>query len=210
MLRTIYKRLRRFQEVLALVIFYIGWGFNPLHPDLLVTYSEDPYFIPLGQSASASGEADNQKLITIVLSNKGSATVDRIELKVNGVRRVLLSGARSSFSRFDPEAARVLKPLKDPQTFYFDGVKEIPPGHNVQIQLVAETYQLFLGPRITITSDAKETRVYATSQTTGIFVFLDDHWEFLVAFSFIVAILIGARRLVRVSPSNELPAGGGV
>jgi len=207
MLRTIYSRLKAFQEVVALLIFYVGWGVNPFHPDLLVTYTETPYFVPQAQHAANQTDRADLQLITVVLANKSTSTVGGIELQVHGLRRVLDSGARSSSNRFDPELARIAKPQKDPSTFYFDGVKEIPPGHNIQIQLVAETYRL-IPSRITITSDAKQTRVYATSQTSGIFVFLEEHVEFLTALAFIAAILMGVKRLARPTSHDKVVAVG--
>jgi hypothetical protein len=198
-LKLIYSRLKAFQELLALLIFYLGWSANPFDPNLVVTYSVAPYLIPASvdptTASRQSSDPQGVEIVTVTLKNRGSTTIGGIELQVNGVRRLLDSGARASFKRFDAQAARVGARPGDGALF-FESIRELPPGHNIQIQLIAETYKLILTNRLQVTSDAKEARTYETAQTSGIFVFLEEHSSFLGGLLVAAALVIGARRLV--------------
>ena len=199
--RKIYAKLRAFQEVAALLVFYFGWGFNPLMPDLVVSYSTEPYFLPLLESGTQAGQMTNRlpdvELYTITLENKGSGQIDSIEVVIRGVRAVWQKSARASFKRFDSLGAATTNSLEDDGALVFAKIDPIPPGQNITIQFVAQTYKLLFGERIEIVSNARATRVYRLASVAGLFSFLDQHSDFLLGLLIVGAIVMGLRRSVR-------------
>ena len=191
MIKRIFEHLRAFQELIAMAFFYVGWLSNPLQSDLLIQYSEAPYFLAGNGEAGAAPE-----ILTISLRNRSSSNIASIELRLNGIKSVTQSGAFASFNRFDPAAAAAGKLQPDDAVYFFEGFKEIPPGHHVEIQVIAKAYQLIVTPRLKVTSDAKTTRINKTGEVGGFLIFIDEHSEFLFIVLVVAAALLGGRRLL--------------
>ena len=200
MLKTALKRLKNFQELFSLLAFYLFWGFNPFKPDLLVTYSVERHHVQI----STANEVNRNKelfppkldLVTFSIKNQSQSSIGNIELQVTGVKEVLASGAEASFKRFDPKQG-VLGTLQKDQKFFLENIKEIPPGQNITVQLIANLHHSMLVPRIIVSSDAKEQRVYRLHPTSGIFAFMDTYSGVLGGLSIISLALLGLHRVVR-------------
>lgn len=201
LLGTMLRRLMHFKEVIGTIVFYVTFASSPFTPDLDVRWSIGPMLVNAPKSevpakAVAGGDTD---LLSITLTNRSKEPIAVQDLRAHGLRNILKTGARSSAAYLNNDAGVLAESkLVEANTYSFSGVREIPAGHNIQIQVAGSIYRLLLlQERITVISSAKRVSIEEVGEASGITLFIDRNLSTITAVFIAVLILLGAKRILR-------------
>lgn len=200
-IKVILSRLIYFKEVIGVIIFYAAFVSSPFTPDLVVQWSIEPFFIntPKQGSIRRVDQKTDVDIITITISNKSNKTVSVHDFRFNGLESISQIGARSSAAYLNDGARSLIESKQvESSTYAFPGIKEIPAGHNIQIQIVGSMYRLLLfKKRIVVLSTAENTSVEQKSKASGFALFIDNNLSTIGSIITVILILLGAKRIVK-------------
>lgn len=201
-LKRYLTHLTYFREVIATIAFYMTVVSSPFSAPLEIDWSINPLFISRDK-AEASDQVKrrgDENLLMITLRNRGSEPIVIQDFRINGVRNVHQAAVRSSAAYLD-DAASVLSKIKrlEPNTYTFPEIKEIPAGHNIQIQIAGEIYMLQIKDRINVVSSAKKTSVRELGEASGVTLLVDRYFTVIGVTIMTILILVGAKRLVKTN-----------
>jgi len=184
--------LFNWKELIGLLIFWQAILSAPFSVDLSVTYSSNPVFIPLVSEQSS----EDASMFQIVVTNESSDSISNIEVTLNGINKVYLTGYRTSSKRLMESYGNAIDyEFRDETSLYLSELEEIPSGHNVQIQLLVEEAKFLLGSRINVTADSENIEVSGVSKVSGFWGFLASYSNFIVVCLAMGAIILGLTRM---------------
>lgn len=196
----IFKRLVFFKEAIGVIAFYGMFAIAPANTDLEVRWSISPFFIAeQGNDLQRrmNEDADGTEIMFITLRNRSDTAISIQDLRIAGVKGIYKLGIRSSAEYLNTTSAKLMETKRvESDTFAFPGIKEIPAGHNVQLQFSATLFMMLLHKdRVTVTSSAKKTLISQSGEVGGIALFFDRHSSTIGAMAMTGLVLLGIRRL---------------
>lgn len=197
--KSILTRLIFFKEAIGTVLLLTAFALRPFTPDLEIRWSSTPLLLVDARALDTKGSDKKElDLFLITLRNKSKEAIGIQDIRLNGFQSVQSVRARSSaaFQNQELQAIHVEK-QPDSSTYVLKGIKELPAGHSVQIQLAGSLYRMLLQERVSLVSTAKHPIVEEVGEASGLTLFLDRHFHTLSAMFIAVLVLVGARRLVK-------------
>jgi len=190
---------KNLKELIGYISFYFLLLANPLSPDLVVSYEETPYFSlsPPDSDIHSNTKLEDKdsSILTITFWNKSKDPISNIEIEISGIANLDSIRGRSSSFRIDNEISKAVEIEKTANNqIFLKNIKNIPAGHNIQIQIIGTVLTFIVEDRIKITSNARSQQITRMTKVSGFWGFFSSQSSTIFAMIFTILLLIGLRR----------------
>ncbi|WP_439531534.1 hypothetical protein [Marinobacter adhaerens] len=177
------------KELIIALIVIFGWLSEPFTPDVVISYSHQEFF------ADAPPNSDAQTIFELLVDNKSGELVSDVELSVLGVSDVQSLSYKTSSKRLAESIGEKIEYQITKEGMYISDLKSIPPGHNINIQILS-TYRdpMFSSP-IDFSSSAESEYISGRRYVAGAWVFAYE-WSYIwIPIVLMVLVLLAAYRI---------------
>lgn len=189
--------ITNFKELIGLLSFYLALVANPLAPDLDVNYDISDYFAQNNTEISKKNESSKVSIFNLKLTNKSNSPITDMEIEIRGIEKVISIGGRSSSFRINNVVQNNIEyEARGNNSIFLKNVTNLPPGHNVQIQIIGQYFLFLLEDRVHIASSAKSQSIAETTKISGfLWGFIYDQSPIIFSVLAAVLIFLGLKRL---------------